>query len=263
MSPVGARAGRRGRRRGGAGPSPPSPVRSAVSSSWASPVQSRSFTKTRRRSRGRPAPGRPRSPRVPSRRRQRGRLPSAGRTAGTGRCRRRAAAPVWPSAAAPARAAAAGRRRRAAGAARTSACGRRRRPAAASGRPTRWAGAQEARQVDEALGDAGRRADQGDVAGLVEAEEPGLPLRPVLHVGPVQRLDLPPARGDQQQPPPQPQDRTGADPGALLEGGPEDGEVERHPAMPELAAGAPSGRSTMNSVTPLSACGLRRITSRE
>ena len=114
--------------------------------------------------------------------------------------------------------------------------GGRRHGRAAADRRGPGARPEEPRQVDEALGHARRRPDQRDVARLGVAEEAGLPERAVLHVGAVQRLDLPPARRHQQQPPPQPQHRAGADPRALLEGGAEDGEVQRDPPQRQLPA---------------------------
>ena len=97
--------------------------------------------------------------------------------------------------------------------------------------------AQEAGQVDETLGHPGGETHHGDVARLQIAEEPRLPLGVVLHVGTEQGLDLPPAGRDQQGPAEQPDERSRADPGPLLERGPEHREVERHLLDAEFAAG--------------------------
>jgi hypothetical protein len=85
----------------------------------------------------------------------------------------------------------------------------------------------QARRGEEPLGQRGGDADAGQVAGSPEAQVARRPVRLVLGVGAVERLELPPARTDQEQPPPQPDHGPGADLLALLEGGPEHGEVQR------------------------------------
>gem|GEM_PF-6193366 len=51
-----------------------------------------------------------------------------------------------------------------------------------------------ARHDHEALGDAGRERDLRQVAAILEAQVSRHPLRPVFHVGPIERLQLEPAR---------------------------------------------------------------------
>ncbi|AEY93135.1 hypothetical protein SHJG_7868 [Streptomyces hygroscopicus subsp. jinggangensis 5008] len=79
---------------------------------------------------------------------------------------------------------------------------------------------------DEAFGDGGGEADAGEGGGVAVAEQARVPLGEALGVGAVQGFQLPPAGEEQQQPAPQPQDRSGTDAGALLEGRAEDGEVQ-------------------------------------
>ncbi len=74
---------------------------------------------------------------------------------------------------------------------------------------------QETRQVDEPLGHTRGQTHHGDVPRLEEAEKARFPLRVVLHVGPEQRLDLPPAGGDEEQSAEEPDEGPGADAGAL------------------------------------------------
>lgn len=93
------------------------------------------------------------------------------------------------------------------------------------------------RYGDEALGDRGGEADTGEGDGVAVADEAGVPLGVVLGVGAVQGLQLPPPGQEQQQPPPEPEDGAGADAGALLEHGPEDGEVEGDPTDTQLGGG--------------------------
>jgi hypothetical protein len=95
----------------------------------------------------------------------------------------------------------------------------------------------QGRYGHEALGDAGGESDAGEGGGVAVADEARVPLGVVLGVGAVQGLQLPPAREEQQQAPPEPEDRSGADAGALLEDGPEDGEVQRDPAHAQLGRG--------------------------
>ncbi len=93
------------------------------------------------------------------------------------------------------------------------------------------------RDGDEAFGDGGGEADAGEGGGVAVADEARVPLGAVLGVGAVQGLQLPPAGEEQQQPAPQPQDRPGTDAGALLEDGPEDGEVQGDAAHAQFGSG--------------------------
>ena len=95
-------------------------------------------------------------------------------------------------------------------------------------------------------------SDPGQFAGLAEQHITGLPDRPELGVGAVQRLDLPPAREEREQRVPQPQHRPGAEPRAALEDRAEHREVQRDllDRRPPRPAGCSS--ITMNSIRPLS-----------
>ena len=88
------------------------------------------------------------------------------------------------------------------------------------------------RQHQKAFGDHGRDADPGHQPGILVAGVAGDPLGLVFHVGPVQRLELPPPREEHQQAAPQPRDRAGAELCALLERRPEHREVQRDPRHP-------------------------------
>lgn len=82
------------------------------------------------------------------------------------------------------------------------------------------------------------RLTRASEPAVLVAEEPRVPLGPVLDVGAVQGLQLPPAGEEQQQFAPQLEDGARADPAALLEGGAEDGEVEGDPAHAEAGRGS-------------------------
>ena len=118
--------------------------------------------------------------------------------------------------------------------------------------------------ADEALGaPADAHADLRQRRGRRRSTgSRGAHSRLVLHVRPVQRLQLPPPReehaGSQRQ---QPQHRPGADPRALLEDRPEHREVQRDPVHPELAAGVASS-VTMNSIDPFGATSDRAASGR-
>ena len=86
------------------------------------------------------------------------------------------------------------------------------------------------RQHQEPLGDHRGHPDSRDQPGILVARVPRNPLRLVLHVRSVQRLQLPPAGEEHQQCPPQPGYRPGAQLRALLERRTEHREVQRHPA---------------------------------
>ena len=95
-------------------------------------------------------------------------------------------------------------------------------------RSRRWSG-------QEAL--SHRRGDRRTVEperGL-EAHEAGIPARPVLHVGAVQRLELPPPRGERQHGRREPQHRAGADLLATAEHAAQHGEIQRQASHAEAA----------------------------
>src|SRR5581483_5246706 len=70
---------------------------------------------------------------------------------------------------------------------------------------------RQSRCLPEPLGARRGDADAQQVRALLEEQEPWFPDGPVLRVGPVQRLDLPPAREEAEQRTPQPQHRSGAE----------------------------------------------------
>ena len=86
------------------------------------------------------------------------------------------------------------------------------------------------RGAEEALGAAGGDPDPRQVGGVLEADEPGLPLGQVLGVGAVERLQLPVAAGEQQRLAAQARHRPGAELLAAGERLAEHREVQRHPA---------------------------------
>ena len=105
------------------------------------------------------------------------------------------------------------------------------------------------------------RPIRGSSLLLREQQVARLPDRPVLGVGTVERLDLPPAGEERQQRAPQPQHRPGAEPRAAFEDRAEHREVQRDPldARPRSARWISS--MTMNSISPLSESRSRRIRS--
>ena len=84
------------------------------------------------------------------------------------------------------------------------------------------------RQHQEALGQRGGDPHPGDQPGVFVAGVARYPLGLILHVGAVQRLQLPPPREEQQKTSPQPRHRTGPERGTLLERVPEHREVQRN-----------------------------------
>src|SRR5437763_14528326 len=94
---------------------------------------------------------------------------------------------------------------------------------------------------DEGLGLERRDRDAGDLARVAVADETWLPQRAELRVEPVERLDLEPPRCDEQDLPPQAQDRAGPELAAALERGPEHREVERQARDAEIARRAHRG----------------------
>ena len=92
-------------------------------------------------------------------------------------------------------------------------------------------------------------ADLDELAAAREAQEARHPLGPVLRVGAVQRLQLPPARHEQERAGATAGHRAGADPRAVLEGRAEHREVQRHPVHAQPRRRAASA-ATISSVSP-------------
>ena len=171
--------------------------------------------------------------------------------------------PVQPWRAAPAPARAAGPRgqrlaRARSGAAGICACdlrGVRRRPACSSvarvGALRRRIEQPSDGRGEEALGAAGGGPDPRQVGGVLEADEARLPLRLVLRVGAVERLELPVAAGQQQRLPPQPGHRAGAELRAALERLAEHREVQRHPAARRSRGACSASELTMQLDQPV------------
>ena len=88
------------------------------------------------------------------------------------------------------------------------------------------------RQHQETFGDHRCDADPGDQPGVLVARIARHPLGLILHVRPVQRLELPPLGEEHQQAAPESRDRACAELGALLERRPEHREVQRNPGHP-------------------------------
>ena len=85
------------------------------------------------------------------------------------------------------------------------------------------------RQDQEALGDHRGNPDPRYQPGILVARKSWDPLRLILHIRAIQRLQLPPPREEHQQGPPQPRHRTRPQLRALFERRPEHREVERNP----------------------------------
>src|SRR5580693_1540786 len=92
----------------------------------------------------------------------------------------------------------------------------------------------QVRPDEEGLRLQRRQADPRRVPGAREHHEPRHPVRAELGIELVQRLDLEPPGHEQQDPPPGPDHRPGADPLAALKGGAKGGEIQRDPADPEF-----------------------------
>ena len=182
----------------------------------------------------------------------------AGSRPGTGRCRPPGSGPACPAGPASAPGTLAAARAGASGGAvggvrrSASAAARRVRPAARrSGVAGRCPGTAT---KPSAMADG--EADPGQLAALAEAQEARLPLGLVLGVGPVQRLELPPAGEEQQQ-----LAATAAGPARRRSGRP-----PRRPRGTPRSSARPGRRraaarprissATMNSMTPLSACAV-------